>query len=58
MLFLFAVLVLLIWMIARSGRRSDSSREDRSLEITRERYARGEINREEFQQIRNDLGKK
>lgn len=33
--------------------RSDSS--DRALEVARERYARGEISREEFQRLREDL---
>lgn len=38
----------------RTGSRSDA-RSDRALEILRERYARGEINREEFEARKRDL---
>jgi putative membrane protein len=39
------------WLLAQ-GR----ERPDRALEILRERYARGEMNREEFEARRRDLG--
>ena len=56
------VLVLVIkWLLMQS---SQSKREDkaipeqksRSLEILKERYARGEIDRQEFEQKKQDLG--
>lgn len=50
-----AIVWLIIWGIGQvsgGGRRS----EDTPLEIARTRYARGEITREQFEQLRRDLG--
>ena len=46
-------IVLAIRWLATQGR---ESRRDSALAILRERYARGEINREEFEAKRRDLG--
>ena len=46
-------IVLGIRWLARQGR---EERTDRALDILRERYARGEINKEEFDARRRDLG--
>ena len=57
MMFLFWVLVIvgllvaIRWLIAR-GR---SQQSDAALNILRERYARGEINKEEFESKKKDL---
>lgn len=49
---LAGIAVLLWWVIARRpGKRRDSA-----LDTLRERYARGELNREEFESRRRDLG--
>jgi putative membrane protein len=40
------------WLI----RQGHGERPDRALDILRERYARGEINKEEFEARRKDLG--
>jgi putative membrane protein len=59
MLFWAAVVGLVVWLVIRLTRRSDTNGRDDGrrtpLEIARERYARGEISREEFEQIRKDL---
>ncbi|RJP77652.1 MAG: SHOCT domain-containing protein [Candidatus Zixiibacteriota bacterium] len=48
-------LVLLIrWLISSRSQTSQSSR-DTALDILRERYARGDINREEFEEKKKDL---
>ena len=48
-----AGLVLGIRWLVRQGR---DGQPDRALEILRERYARGEINKDEFEARRRDLG--
>ncbi len=48
-----AAIVLGIRWLARQGR---ESRSDPALEILRQRYARGEINKEEFEARKRDLG--
>jgi putative membrane protein len=48
-----AGLVLGIRWLVRQGRDGQA---DRALDILRERYARGEINKEEFEARRRDLG--
>ncbi len=51
-------LIVVIWWAIRmaSGREGSSPEKQKSaLEILEERYAKGEIEREEFEQKRNDL---
>lgn len=57
LLFWVAVIVLVVWLITRFSRHGlDGSRGRKTpLDIVRERYARGEISREEFEQIKKDL---
>ena len=55
-----AIVALVAWAISRltgdrqgtEGRRSESRS---ALDIAKERYARGDINREQFEQLREDL---
>ncbi|MBI2219080.1 MAG: SHOCT domain-containing protein [Candidatus Rokubacteria bacterium] len=49
-------LVLGVRWLARQGREERPDRSDRALDILRERYARGEIDKEEFEARRRDLG--
>jgi len=55
LLFWGAIIWLIVWGVSQltgAGRRN----EDTPLEIARRRYARGEITREQFDQLRQDLG--
>jgi putative membrane protein len=52
LLVIAAIVLGIRWLLSQSrGPRSDSA-----LEILRERYARGEINKEEFEARKRDLG--
>jgi putative membrane protein len=52
-LFWSAIVGLGVWLVLKvTGR---SSRGDGALSIARERYARGEISKEEFDRIKKDL---
>ncbi len=53
-LFWGGLIALIVWWISRLSRRGAIGKPT-PLEIARERYARGEITREEFEQIRKDL---
>jgi len=51
-----AIIWLIVWSIKRlsqSGRTNDSSKTP--YEILKERYARGEITREQFEQMKKDM---
>ncbi|MDA8364816.1 MAG: SHOCT domain-containing protein [Gammaproteobacteria bacterium] len=51
---ILAVVALLKWLIGTSSR-SEGPRTKDALDILRERYARGEIGRDEFQEKKRDL---
>lgn len=56
LIFWGSVIWLIVWGITRLTKRETHSSERRDpLDIARERYARGEINKEQFDQIRKDL---
>jgi putative membrane protein len=59
MLFWGAVVTLVVWGIKKVTGREDSGKgptENRNpLDIAKERYAKGEISQEEFEQIRRNL---
>ena len=48
------LITLIVWGISKLIRGSGSSQKN-ALDIARERYARGEISREQFEQIKRDL---
>lgn len=57
-LFLFGPgAVLVWWLLTHSNAANDETPAgDPALEAARERYARGEINREEFEEVKSTLG--
>jgi putative membrane protein len=54
-LFWGGLIALIAWGISRLTRHNVSAGKATPLEIAKERYARGEITREEFEQIKKDL---
>ncbi|UCF77319.1 MAG: SHOCT domain-containing protein [Betaproteobacteria bacterium] len=53
-LIILGIVVLIKWLFGGSSRR-ESGTSDRAIEILKERYARGEIGKDEFEQKRRDL---
>ena len=52
-----AIIFLIRWIVLSMGRKNHAVRvEDPALEVLRLRYARGEINKEEFDQKKRDPG--
>ena len=49
------LIALIIWGVNRFSRRNGSSRKQDPLDVAKERYAKGEISREEFERIKKDL---
>lgn len=51
------VIGLVVWLIVRLSRRDSGSQEEKrtAIDIARERYAKGDITKEQFDQIRKDL---
>ena len=49
------LIALIVWAVTRLTRRSSPAGRQDALDIARERYARGEITREQFDQIKKDL---
>jgi len=55
-LFWVGIVALVIWLVTRSARSGSYVSDRRTpLEIARERYAKGEVSKEEFDQIRKNL---
>jgi len=49
------IIALIVWGIMKLVRQSGSTSKQNPLELAKERYARGEITREQFEQIKKDL---
>ena len=52
-----AIIALIVWLIVRLTRHENEGGSDKSkaINIARERYAKGEITKEEFDRIKKDL---
>ncbi|MGA7974502.1 MAG: SHOCT domain-containing protein [Pseudolabrys sp.] len=56
---LIAVVALVVWLVrspASSGIHPPAARRSSGLDVLEERYARGEINRDEYLQKKKDIG--
>ena len=54
-LFWGVIIALIVWAVKRFTGSPDSNRNNEALDIARERYARGDISKEEFEQIKKTL---
>ena len=60
LIFKLLIIVLVIWLIVHSLNRNQSNRNmplspESALDILKKRYAKGEISKEQFEQMRKDL---
>mgnify|MGYP001589352645 FL=1 len=58
MMFLFwaAIIIFIVWLVREvGGRNNEKHNSNSSLDILKERYAKGEINKEEFEQKKKDI---
>ncbi len=55
LLFWIALVALIIWGITKLSQRESSHGKRDALDIARDRYAKGEIGKEEFEQLKKDL---
>ena len=54
-LFWGGLIALIVWGINKLGGRGDSIQKHTPLDVAKERYARGEIAKKDFEQIKRDL---
>ena len=56
-MFLFwgGLIALIVWGITRLTGRNGSRQERKPLDVAKERYAKGEIAKEEYEQLKRDL---
>jgi putative membrane protein len=55
LLFWVGLVALIVWAVVKLSKRSDSTPKGTPLDIAKERYAKGEISKQEFEQIKKDL---
>ena len=55
LLFWGGIIALIVWVVVRLTGHGGGTASRHPLDVAKERYARGEINREEFEQLKKDL---
>ncbi len=55
LIFWGGLIALIVWGITQLTRRGDATPKHDPLEIAKELYSKGEISREEFEQLKKDL---
>jgi putative membrane protein len=50
-----ALIALIVWGITKVSGRGETTLKRDPLDVAKERYAKGEISREEFEQLKKDL---
>jgi putative membrane protein len=55
LLFWGSIVALVVWVVRRLSAGNERPRLQSPLDIAKERYARGEIDRQEFERLRQDL---
>ena len=55
LMFWGGLIALIVWGITKLGRQSTSMPKQDALDIAKGRYARGELSRKEFEQLKKDL---
>ncbi len=55
MLLIVGIVLLAVWLFRQSSTGTGHSREETPLDILKKRYAKGEIDKEEFEQKKRDL---
>jgi len=56
LLLIIGIVLLALWLFRHSDKERNRYREENPLEILKKRYARGEIDKEEFEQRKKNLG--
>ncbi len=54
-LFWVGLIVLIVWGVIKLSKGGETGSKKEPLDIAKERYAKGEISKEEFEQIKKDL---
>ncbi len=55
LIFWGGLIALIVWGIMKLSRRNGSTSKRDPLDIAKERYARGDISKEQFEQLKKDL---
>jgi putative membrane protein len=50
------IVFLIVWLVKRSAYATSGSTATHSLDILKERYAKGEITKEQYEKMKKDLG--